>query len=255
MLLCQWTRSPFGRPRHRAGPSLRSGRRGYVSPPGDSGGSGAGKWSKLTQLLQYCPARSPQLLATLRVTILAQLDASVHLAIPDMLVLSREADYAVRLVVHMATARERRFQGKELAAAEHVAESFVFKILQQLVKQRLVRSFRGIRGGYQLAVDPARLTLYQLVETLEGSFGLNLCVVPGVGCEVQSCCAVHEVWALAQKRVRTVLEGVTIEDMARRTLEKRSAVPLAAHGAKQSGFEQTQFGRAGANLWRNQDGD
>lgn len=144
-----------------------------------------------------------------------------------MLTISREADYAVRLVVHLATLPEQRFQAKALAAAEHVPESFLFKILQTLLKHRLVRSYRGLRGGYQLAVDPRKLTLFRLLETVEGPLGLNLCVMSGMGCELRTQCAVHEVWVVAQAQLRQVLESATVADLARRTLEKRMAASRA----------------------------
>ena len=102
--------------------------------------------------------------------------------------LSREADYAVRLVVHMATATRQRFRARELAEQEQVPESFLFKILQVLIKHRLVRSFRGVHGGYQLAVDPAKLTLFRVLEMVEGPIGLNVCVMTGVGCPLHTGC-------------------------------------------------------------------
>ena len=138
--------------------------------------------------------------------------------------LSREADYAVRLVVHMATATRQRFRARELAEQEQVPESFLFKILQVLIKHRLVRSFRGVHGGYQLAVDPAKLTLFRLLEMVEGPIGLNICVMTGVGCPLHTGCAVHDVWVVAQAQLCRTLEGTTVAELAKRTLEKRSAL-------------------------------
>ena len=138
--------------------------------------------------------------------------------------LSREADYAVRLVVHLATATRQRFRAKELAEEEKVPESFLFKILQLLIKHRLVRSFRGVHGGYQLAVDPAKLTLFRLLEMVEGPIGLNVCVMSGMGCPLHTGCAVHDVWVVAQAQLRQVLDGATVAELAHRTLEKRSGL-------------------------------
>lgn len=138
-----------------------------------------------------------------------------------MLTISREADYAIRLVVHLATSEGERFQARALATAEKVPESFLFKILQMLTKHRLVRSYRGLGGGYQLAVDPTKLTLYRLLELVEGSTALNLCLMSGVGCELQTQCAVHEIWARAQAQLRQTLEGATVAELARHTREKR----------------------------------
>ena len=135
--------------------------------------------------------------------------------------ISREADYAVRLMVHMAAAIPERLQAKTLAEAEHVPESFLFKILQLLMRYRLVKSYRGVHGGYQLAVDPAKLTLYRLLEIVDGPIGLNVCVSSGLGCEMSAGCAVHDVWMVAQAQLRQTLESATIADLARRTVDKR----------------------------------
>ena len=140
-----------------------------------------------------------------------------------MLTISREANYAVRVMAHMAAASEQRIQARTLAEAEHIPESFLLKILHTLTRSRLLRSFRGVRGGYQLAMDPAKLTLYRLLEIMEGPLGLNVCVQAGVGCELQTRCAAHDVWATAQAQLRRTLDNVTLAELARRAKAKRLA--------------------------------
>lgn len=147
-----------------------------------------------------------------------------------MLTISREADYSVRIMVHMASSAGNRFQAKTLAKEEFIPESFLSKILQTLIKHRVVRSFRGVGGGYQLAVDPARLSLYRLVEMVEGPIGLNACVISGVGCELRPQCAVHEVWAEAQAQLRKTLEGISIAGLAENTKQKRSRLAIVSAG-------------------------
>jgi Rrf2 family iron-sulfur cluster assembly transcriptional regulator len=141
-----------------------------------------------------------------------------------MLTISREADYAVRIMVHMASSTRDRHQAKTLAREQHIPESFLSKILQMLIKQRVVRSFRGVGGGYQLAVDPARLSLYRLVEMVEGPVGLNACVMSGIACDLVAECAPHDIWVVAQAQLRKTLEAVTIADLAQSASQKRSRI-------------------------------
>ena len=159
-----------------------------------------------------------------------------------MLTLSREADYAVRLVVHMATSTGQGFRARELAVEENVPESFLFKILQLLIKHRLVRSFRGVRGGYQLTADPAKLTLFRLLEMVEGPIGLNVCVMTGMGCPLHTGCAVHDVWVVAQAHLRQVLESATVAELAQRTVEKRSGLVSKIMCEPPIPYEPAQFG-------------
>jgi len=149
-----------------------------------------------------------------------------------MLSISREADYATRVIVHMATAPGGRFQAKVLALEETIPQSFLFKILQTLLRHRVIRSFRGVGGGYQLAVEPAKLSLYRLVEMMEGPIGLNACVVPGTPCEFRFQCGAHDVWESAHSLLRMVLDSVTIADLAGSTQQKRAQL---ANMAPESG--------------------
>ena len=147
-----------------------------------------------------------------------------------MFTLSREADYAVRVMVHMASDVGERFQSKTLAKDENIPESFLFKILQTLIRHGVVRSYRGVGGGYQLAIEPARLSFYRLLEMVEGPLTLNLCVVSGTGCEFTEQCGVHDVWAVAQDQLRKTLEEVSIEELARNAQQKKNGLASIGNG-------------------------
>jgi Rrf2 family protein len=151
-----------------------------------------------------------------------------------MFTLSREADYAVRVMVHMASDVEERFQSKTLAKDGSIPESFLFKILQTLIRHGVVRSYRGVGGGYQLAIDPARLSLYRLLEMVEGPLALNLCVVSGDGCEFTEQCGVHDVWAVAQAQLRKTLEQVSLEELARNAQQKKNRLTSMGSGLELS---------------------
>lgn len=134
----------------------------------------------------------------------------------------------------MAQSAGQRFQAKALAKEEVIPESFLSKILQMLIKQRVVRSYRGVGGGYQLAVDPARLSLYRVVEMVEGPIGLNACVLSGVGCDLIPQCGAHEVWAEAQSQLRRTLEAISIADLAQNTKQKRARLAIISAGQQSS---------------------
>ena len=146
-----------------------------------------------------------------------------------MFTISREADYAVRVIVQMASSVDDRFQSKTLAKDGNIPESFLFKILQTLIRHGVVRSYRGVGGGYQLAIDPAGLSLYRLLEMVEGPLTLNLCVVSGTGCEFTEQCGVHEVWSSAQNELRKTLESVTIEALARNAHQKKNELVIVGN--------------------------
>jgi len=132
--------------------------------------------------------------------------------------ITRATDYAVRVMVHLATLPEgTRVPAPELARAGDAPESFMSKVLPQLVRCGLVTSHRGKGGGFELAVDPGSVTLLQVIESMEGPLQLNLCLPGEKTCDRKSWCGVHPIWSEAQAALKKVLAGATIGRLARDT--------------------------------------
>jgi len=129
--------------------------------------------------------------------------------------ITRASDYAVRVMIHLAglppasTVRQ-----SELSKASAVSGHFLSKVLQQLVRAGLIRSQRGSRGGYALALSASNISLLDVVEAMEGPVRLNQCIEEGPTCERKAWCPAHQVWAEAQAAVVTVLGGASISKLA-----------------------------------------
>jgi len=147
--------------------------------------------------------------------------------------ITRATDYAVRVMIYMAThPPNTRLAVPDVARGIEAPESFVSKILQQLVQRGMVTSHRGSGGGFELAVDPEKVSLLDVVEMVEGPLQINVCL-PGVeSCDRKSWCGAHPIWAEAQAALKSVLAGATIASLAR-----ESAANLAGleHGATSNG--------------------
>ena len=134
--------------------------------------------------------------------------------------LTRAADYATRVMVHLAgMPAGSRASLPELAAAVEVPEHFLSKVLQALGRNGLIQSQRGACGGFVLSADPERVSLLDVVEAIEGPIRLNLCFGPGDGCTRKSRCPVHLVWTDAQAALIGVLRAASIAHLARQALE------------------------------------
>ena len=139
--------------------------------------------------------------------------------------ITRATDYAVRVLVQLATLPdEQKMQLDALAAATGVRESFLSKILQRLVHQGLVSSHRGTGGGFCLRVLPSRVTLLQVIEAMEGRMQLNVCLREGDSCERKSYCGAHPVWQKAQAALTQVLASVSIAQLAEETAAKQKQI-------------------------------
>ena len=133
-----------------------------------------------------------------------------------MMELTRKGEYAIRGIIHLARLPHGNVALlSEIAEAADVPQTFLAKIFQNFAKLGFVNSYRGTGGGFSLARPAADITLREVVEAMEGSIAPNRCVTEEAECERSSTCAVHTVWRRVQEQVVEILDGVTIEDLAR----------------------------------------
>ena len=149
--------------------------------------------------------------------------------------LTRAADYAVRVMLHLATLpRGVRASRAQLAKAAEAPPSFVAKILQQLVGAHLVRSHAGRSGGFELALPPAQVSLLDVVTAMEGPVCLNHCLPPIKDCQRSSWCPAHPIWAEAQAALQRVLADASLDRLlaanAARSLGPVIGIPNVAAG-------------------------
>jgi Rrf2 family protein len=129
--------------------------------------------------------------------------------------LTRAADYAVRVMIHLAAQPEGAVVSKALLAkAAEAPESFLSKILQSLARAGLIQARRGTVGGFSLLPLGAGASLLGVVEAIDGPIALNLCLTSGVPCHRHSECAAHSVWVRAQAAMLAVLSEAKIAQLA-----------------------------------------
>jgi Rrf2 family protein len=129
--------------------------------------------------------------------------------------LTRAADYAVRVMVHLATLPEhQRALLPALARATGAPESFLSKVLQALCHAGFIASRRGQTGGFEI-LSPGRLaSLRAVIEAVDGPIRLNVCMLSGASCNRKSYCPAHSVWGRAQKAMLEVLDKASVTEMA-----------------------------------------
>lgn len=142
--------------------------------------------------------------------------------------LTREADYAVRVVVELASRPPAAVvPSRTVAQRQQIPRAFLAKVVARLARVGFVKTFRGSGGGLQLARPPAEITLRQVVEAIEGPIRLNRCLREPGACPLQSRCQVHGVWRRIQELLLRELDAVTIAQLAR---PARQAAGPAASG-------------------------
>jgi Rrf2 family protein len=141
--------------------------------------------------------------------------------------LTREVDYGVRVMIHLAGRPEHdRAQLDELAAATGAPKSFLSKVLQSLCHAQFVSSQRGSSGGFTILPAGRQASIASVFEAIEGAWTLNVCLTPGDSCSRKGDCPAHPVWAAAQKAMLGVLRAQTVQDLATHPARRR---PPAQH--------------------------
>lgn len=123
-----------------------------------------------------------------------------------MFQLSRSGEYAIRAMVYLAMCKTNdTISIAEISKSEETPETFLRKIVQQLIRAKLLRSVRGVRGGIALARTAEKITMLDIVEAVEGPIFLNKCLVGPNECKRWTWCPVHNVWGEAQEKLLDVL--------------------------------------------------
>ncbi len=99
----------------------------------------------------------------------------------------------------------------EIAREMQVPKSFLAKILQKLARASLVKSFRGVKGGFRLARVPAEVSLLDVVEAIEGEVAMNVCSLDKALCGRSSNCPIHPVWVEIREDFRKILKKYNFE--------------------------------------------
>lgn len=135
--------------------------------------------------------------------------------------LSTRTRYGVRLMLDLAVNKDKgQIFLKDIAREEAISEKYLSLIIIPLKGAGLVNSTRGARGGYSLARDPARITLKEIVDALEGGTCLVDCVKNSSSCPRSGCCASRDLWAVVSRSISEALDSMTLEDLAKRSREK-----------------------------------
>jgi Rrf2 family protein len=142
-------------------------------------------------------------------------------------------DYAVRALVELAAAAPASVKRERLAAAQDVPAKFLEAILGDLRRHGLVQSQRGTDGGYRLAVPAAEIAVADVIRAVEGPLADVRGTPPEALDYPGAAAALRSVWLATRASLRSVLEAVTIADIAAGTLPPVVTESLRDPGAWQ----------------------
>jgi len=124
-----------------------------------------------------------------------------------MKLLTKDTDYAVRAIVHLARHNDGYIPSREIAAAEGIPLQFLRRILHDLAQAGLVTSREGVAGGVRLHARPRDIRVSDIIRIFQGDIELADCMFRRRICANRAKCVLR-------KRIKA------IEDVVNREFEK-----------------------------------
>lgn len=127
-----------------------------------------------------------------------------------MITISRETDYACRVILHLALQPSGiRTTTQQIAGQRLIPRSLVRRVVTRLSAAGFIITARGSEGGIVLARPAADINLLDVVEAMEGPLALNACTVDSDTCPLMPACTIHDTWTHARRILRDTLGGIT----------------------------------------------
>lgn len=132
-----------------------------------------------------------------------------------MLRLSKKADYALLAVRHLAAHGDRdAVSARELAEAYDIPAELLAKVLQRLVRARLLDSHQGIRGGYGLSRPPAEVSVAEVIQAVDGPLRVTACSEDDQSCEQFAKCNIRDPLWRIKDRIVSALAATSVAELA-----------------------------------------
>ncbi|MDY6826145.1 MAG: Rrf2 family transcriptional regulator [Bacillota bacterium] len=128
---------------------------------------------------------------------------------------STKVRYAARAMIELAVNyKEEAIQLNNIACKQDLSVKYLEQIMAPLRARGFVRTRKGSQGGYHLSVDPTKITLFDIVESVEGSISPVSCVDDDFYCKRADQCVTRDVWIRVRDAVKRELQSKTLSELA-----------------------------------------
>ncbi len=130
--------------------------------------------------------------------------------------LTAKSEYGVLAAIDLAcNFGEGPVSAREISERRGIPARFLEQLFVSLRRAGIVTAVRGARGGFELATDPSKITVLDIVEALEGPLSSNVCDAErDVACAKSGACAASSVWSRATAALRDVFGTTTLAQLA-----------------------------------------
>jgi Rrf2 family protein len=134
------------------------------------------------------------------------------------LIFSRQCEYALQAVMYLALRPQGKMTSiKVLARRLKIPYHFLGKIMQDLAHKGLLISLKGPNGGFALGMRPTDITLFHIIEAVDGVEFTQNCVMGLPQCSGKNPCALHDKWATLRDGIFSMLVSRNVAQLATET--------------------------------------
>jgi Rrf2 family protein len=131
-----------------------------------------------------------------------------------MVKLSRKMEYALIALKHLNIKNDGALtSAKEISTQYNISFDVVSRVLQALNQAGIVKSIQGVQGGYHLLMNLSEVSLYRLIEVIEGPLMLVKCINNVESCELVSSCNIVSPVAILNDKIIEFYKTITILDL------------------------------------------
>ena len=141
---------------------------------------------------------------------------SINLILLDkMLRINKLTDYGVVIMAQIANEQmENTHTARDIAEGTKIPLPTVTALLKKINNAGFLESKQGAMGGYTLSITPDKISIYSLIEALEGPVAITECSTEGdCDCELLTSCETQKPWQKINDAVKMALSEMTLEDM------------------------------------------
>lgn len=130
--------------------------------------------------------------------------------------INQESDYAFRIVLMLCKkGLDSKLDAKSLSEQGNIPLRFLLKLTRKLTQAGIVKSYRGINGGYAISKEPNTITLKDVVEAIQGPIVITRCIYDKKACSANKGhhCSIHKALCNVQNTILSELEKVNFDQL------------------------------------------
>lgn len=132
-----------------------------------------------------------------------------------MLLLSKTCNYGIRAALFVASKSDQQFVPiRQIAEELNISFHFLTKILQVLTQKNIMNSYRGPNGGVSLAKSADAITIYDIIEAIDGLKLFEECIIGLPGCGDTKPCPFHDHWKTVREDLKNTFKNSTLADLS-----------------------------------------